>query len=130
VRGAPTAPGGPAPPDQVPDFQRAMRGGRLPLPIRRTAMWIAFNIGMLRARYVGTFALTTLASQGADSTILQSVWTTALIYGPLDSDGSIDVGVTTDHRVLDGATAARVLARLEEILNGQIAQELSDAPTA
>jgi hypothetical protein len=113
-----------APTEDVPDFQRAMRGGRLPLPIRRTLMWIAFSIGALRGRYLGTFALTTLAAQGADSTILQSVWTTALIYGPLEGDGSIEVGVTTDHRVLDGATAARVLARLENVLNGPMAQEL------
>ena len=103
---------------------------RLPLPIRRSLMWIAFNIGALRGRYVGTFAIAELAALGADSTILLSIWTAALTYGPLDSDGSIDVGVTADHRVLDGATAARVLARLEDMLNGPMAQELQGASTA
>jgi pyruvate/2-oxoglutarate dehydrogenase complex dihydrolipoamide acyltransferase (E2) component len=37
------------------------------------------------------------------------------------------VSITTDHRVIDGAISARVLARIEETLNGPIAQELREA---
>jgi pyruvate/2-oxoglutarate dehydrogenase complex dihydrolipoamide acyltransferase (E2) component len=104
-----------------------MRGGRLPLPIRRSLMWLAFNIGSQRGTYVGTFAIAELASLGADSPTPLSIWTAALTYGLLDSEGSIDVRLTVDHRVLDGAISARVLARLEDTLNGPIAQELRDS---
>jgi hypothetical protein len=37
----------------------------------------------------------------------------------------VDVRIVYDHRVLDGATVARALARLEDVLNGEIAAELS-----
>jgi hypothetical protein len=116
-----------APIEEIPDFRRAMRGGRLPLPIRRSLMWLAFNIGSQRGTYVGTFAIAELASLGADSPNPLSIWTAALTYGLLDSEGSIDVRLTVDHRVLDGAISARVLARLEDTLNGPIAQELRDS---
>jgi 2-oxoacid dehydrogenases acyltransferase (catalytic domain) len=113
-----------APIEQIPEFRRAIRGGRLPLPLRRLLMWLCFNIGAQRAQYVGTYAVTTLAALGADSPLLRSVWTVALVYGPLDPDGSMNVGITTDHRVIDGAFAARALTRIEETLNGEIADEL------
>ena len=113
-----------APINEIPDFRRALHGGRLPLPIRRLLMWLALNIGQQRGKYMGTFAIATLASQGADSPNPLSVWTAALTYGMLDDDGEIDVRLTVDHRVLDGAISARVLARLEDTLNGPIAQEL------
>jgi hypothetical protein len=113
-----------APIDEIPEFRRAIKGGRLPLVLRRLLMWLCFNIGAQRAKYVGTYAVTTLAALGADSPLLRSVWTVALVYGPLDPDGSMDVSITTDHRVLDGAISARVLARIEETLNGAIAEEL------
>jgi hypothetical protein len=113
-----------APIEKIPEFRRAIQGGRLPLPLRRLLMWLCFNIGAQRAKYVGTYAVTTLAALGADSPLLRSVWTVALIYGPLDPDGSVAVGMTTDHRVIDGAFSARVLARIEETLNGPIAEEL------
>jgi hypothetical protein len=113
-----------APIDEIPDFRRALQGGRLPLPLRRFLMWLALNIGEQRGKYMGTFAIAELASLGADSPNPLSVWTAALTYGMLDDDGEIDVRLTVDHRVLDGAISARVLARLEDTLNGPIAQEL------
>ena len=113
-----------APIDEIPEFRRAVRGGRLPLPLRRLLMWLCFNIGAQRAQYVGTYAVTTLAALGAESPLLRSVWTVALVYGTLEPDGSMNVGITPDHRVLDWAFSARALARIEETLNGRIADEL------
>ena len=43
-----------------------------------------------------------------------------------DAGGGVDVRVSYDHRVLDGATAARALCRLEETLNGPIVMELRE----
>ena len=42
----------------------------------------------------------------------------------------MSVRITIDHRVLDGATAARALKRVEEILQGPIADELRGQATA
>jgi pyruvate/2-oxoglutarate dehydrogenase complex dihydrolipoamide acyltransferase (E2) component len=36
----------------------------------------------------------------------------------------VDVRLIYDHRVLDGATVARVLTKLEQELNGAVLQEL------
>jgi hypothetical protein len=51
--------------------------------------------------------------------------TTALNYGVLAPDGSLDVRLTFDHRVMDGGTAARALAELEGVLNGELFDEVS-----
>ena len=43
--------------------------------------------------------------------------------------GDVDVRVVYDHRVLDGATVARALGRLEEVLTGPIVEELHGLTT-
>ena len=50
--------------------------------------------------------------------------TTTLTYGVIGPDGSCDVRLVYDHRVLDGAVVARALARLEEELTGPVCDEL------
>jgi hypothetical protein len=62
--------------------------------------------------------------RGAESLHPLTPLTTALNYGVIGPDGRVDVRLVYDHRVLDGATVARALARLEEVLNGTIAAEL------
>ncbi len=54
--------------------------------------------------------------------------TTTLNYSPFEMDGSIDVRLTYDHRVLDGAPVARAMAELENVLHEEIADELHDGP--
>jgi hypothetical protein len=49
--------------------------------------------------------------------------TATLNYGTFTDDGSIDVRPTCDHRVMDGATAVRALAHLENVLHGGILAE-------
>ena len=51
--------------------------------------------------------------------------TTGLNYGVVSADGSVDVRLTYDHRVLDGGTAARALADMEAVMNGPILAELN-----
>ena len=50
--------------------------------------------------------------------------TSILTYGPLDGEGMMRVRLLFDHRVYDGAAAASVLARLDEILRGPIYDEI------
>src|SRR5262249_41183540 len=65
-----------------------------------------------------------VASLGAGSLHILSPMTTTLNYGTFEPDGSLDVRLTYDHRVLDGASVARAMAALEEVLHGQILDEL------
>jgi pyruvate/2-oxoglutarate dehydrogenase complex dihydrolipoamide acyltransferase (E2) component len=50
--------------------------------------------------------------------------TTTINYGPIEPDGSVDVRIVYDHRVLDGGTVARALDHLERILGCEILAEL------
>lgn len=113
-----------APVEEVERHRRVLRIAALPLALRRLLWALALNVGRQRANHFGTFALTSVGWLGADLLHPVGPWTTLLTYGPLRDDGSIEVGLVFDHRVLDGGTAARVLARLEEVLNGPILDEL------
>jgi len=113
-----------SPIEQVGEFRRALRNAALPLPIRRSLWWIMFNFGRQRSRYVGTFAVSAVASLGTELIHPRSAWTAFLTYGAFATDGSIDVRLIFDHRVLDGGTVARILAHLEEVLNGPMVEAL------
>lgn len=115
--------------EQTRTFQRLVRVARYPRPLRRALWWIALNIGRYRANYFGTFALSTAASLGAALLEPRSPLTTFLTYGVISGEGRVNVRITIDHRVLDGATAARVLKRLEETLQGPLADELRGLAT-
>lgn len=106
-------------------FKRQVRLSRLPGWLRRSLLWWNLNFaGSLRARRLGTFSLSTLAGQGALNRAHPTFLTSSLTYGPIDADGQCLVTLLCDHRVLDGAVAARALHLLEEVLRGQIAAEL------
>ena len=50
---------------------------------------------------------------------------TTLYFGLFHADGTIDVCLTFDHRVMDGGEIVRTLDELEAVLNTDIAQELA-----
>jgi hypothetical protein len=110
---------------EVREFSRMLRVARLPRPLRRMIWWSVLNWGRLRANYFGTFLLTSLMSEKAISKRILSPLPVILTYGVLDADGSIEVRMTFDHRVMDGRVAARALSRLEQVLNGSIADEIA-----
>jgi hypothetical protein len=113
-----------APTEEIKDFRRSLRIARLPRPLRRLLWLIGLNIGRQRANYFGTFALSVYSALNAESLHPLTPLTTLLNYGVIDSDGSVNVRIIYDHRTLNGATVARVLARLEDILNSVVADEL------
>ena len=45
-------------------------------------------------------------------------------YGMLEKDNSLAVRLTWDHRVFDGATAARALTDFEQILTREMVREI------
>jgi hypothetical protein len=109
----------------VAAFQRALRLARLPWPLRPLAMWLGLHAsGRLRERQAGTFCVSSVAAQGAGALRMISPLAFSLHYGLLDADGGLEMRLTFDHRVLDGATAARALAALEQALRGPVLDEL------
>jgi hypothetical protein len=86
--------------------------------------WLGLNIGRQRANYFGTFGLSVYSALNAESLHPLTPLTTLLNYGVISSDGDVNVRIIYDHRVMNGATVARALGRLEEILNTVVAEEL------
>ena len=113
-----------APVDSIKDFRRTMNFARLPAPLRRAFWWICLNWGRQRGNYFGTFGVSVYSALNAESLHPLSPLTTLLNYGVISSDGILDVRIIYDHRVMNGATVARALARLEEILNSAMLEEV------
>lgn len=112
--------------EDIRPFARLVRYTRYPLPVRRFLWWLGLNLsGKHRAKTIGTFGLTVVAAAGGDLTRIVAPTATTLTYGPLGVDGSLDVHLHFDHRVLDGLTAANALAELERTLTGELLRELS-----
>jgi len=111
--------------EKVPAFRRALKITALPRPLRRFLWWFGLNVwGRKRAHYMGTFGVSVYGSRGASSLHPLSPLTSVLNYGPISPDGAVNVRLIYDHRVLDGATVARVLDDLEKVLNCEILAEL------
>ena len=113
-----------APIEQVPAFRKILRTMRLPLPLRRLFWAIGLNFGRQRANYFGSFGVTSVAAYGAGELHALSPGPFVLSYGVEKSDQSIDVVLRWDHRITDAAPMAKVLTRLEQVLNTEIAGEL------
>jgi hypothetical protein len=112
-------------------FRRILQMGRLPRPLRRFLWWYGLNTsGRQRAKRLGTFGISVTAGLGAAALHQLSPLTTALNYGVFGADGELDVRLIYDHRVLDGATVARALVQLEEVLHGEIVVELTGMAAA
>lgn len=106
-------------------FRRALRISSLPRPLRRLAWWVGLSMwGRKRAQFMGTFGVSVYSGLGAESLHPLSPLTTTLNYGVIDAVGGVDVRIIYDHRVLDGATVARVLQDLERVLTCEIVAEL------
>ena len=119
---------GTAPVDEF--FKRQLQLESLPGPLRRAVLWCNINSSSpKRCSRIGTFSLSTLAGLGASNHGHPTVCTTSLSFAPLESDGRCRVTLICDHRVLDGATAARALERLEQVLRGEMADELRGLTT-
>lgn len=116
-----------APVETVASFCFVIWISRLPRPLRRLCWMVGlFWDGAWRADLFGTFGVSVVGALGAAGLHILSPLTTTLNYGTFAADGSLDVRVTYDHRVLDGAPVARALAELEEVLHTEIYRELLD----
>lgn len=112
-----------APVDQVPSFRKILRVTRLPLPFRRLFWSVGLNFGRQRANWFGNFSVTSVAAYGPGELHALSPGPYVLSYGVAEQSG-IDVVIRWDHRITDAALIARVMSRLELVLNTEIAAEL------
>lgn len=99
---------------------------RLAWPLRRLAWWLAFNAGLWRAIYFGTFGISVLGHTGASIVRPISPVTTFLSLGPFAENGDVELTIGFDHRVMDGGLIAQVMIEIEAELNGAVATELAN----
>lgn len=115
--------------EKVDSFRQALNLSRLPTALRRFIWWLGLETdGRYKALYFGTFGISVTASEGAAGLNIISPVATTIHYGAFEPDGKIDVRLTYDHRVLDGATVARAMVALEEVLCNEIYEELKAGP--
>jgi hypothetical protein len=110
--------------ESLKEFQRWKRLTQVPRPLRRLLWWIGLNLGRQRGNFFGTFGVSVYSALNAESLHPLSPLTALLNYGVIDRSGSLAVRIMYDHRVMDGATVARALGRMEEILNSVILDEI------
>jgi hypothetical protein len=113
-----------APIADVPTFRKIMRVTRLPLPLRRLSWTIGMNFGRQRGNWFGSFAVSSVAAYGGGELHPITPGPFIISYGVVEPDQTIHVVIRWDHRVTDAAPIARVLTRLEQVLNTEIAAEL------
>lgn len=107
-------------------FPRQLELERTPGWLRRSILrWNMRSTSPKRASRIGTFSISTLAGLGATNRFHPTLCTTSLAWAPLEADGRCLVTLIADHRVLDGAAAARALQRLEQILTSDVVAELA-----
>src|SRR5206468_210294 len=115
-----------APLETLRSYHRSCGMGRIPWPIRPWFWWAALNVsGRRRCHNFGTFGITTVAAQGAGIQRIIPLLTATLHYSLFDEAGRLEMRLSFDHRVLDGATAGRVLCDLETVLNRDLVHEVN-----
>ncbi|MSR31126.1 MAG: hypothetical protein EXR99_06410 [Gemmataceae bacterium] len=114
--------------EKVRAYTRTRALSRVPKMLRRFIWWYTLNAeGKRRCHNFGTFAISSIGALGAGLLHLLPILSTQLHYGLMDKEGNLDMRLSFDHRVLDGATAARVLNDLEDATTTTILRELGTA---
>jgi len=113
-----------APLMEIPAFRKIMMAAKLPQPLRRLSWLIGLNVGRMYANNFGSFGVTSVAAYGPGELQALSPGPFLLSYGVVGPDRRIDVIIRWDHRVTDAAFIARILTRLEQVLNTEISAEL------
>ena len=115
------------PVEKITAFRQLIRLAGLPWPLNRFFLWRILSLsGFTRASRLGTFVISSLGNFGVEQIHPLTPLTTYFTFGPIQANGSVILKCIYDHRVMDGRCVARVLAGLEEILNGPLVEEVLD----
>ena len=112
-------------PIEASRFNRSLLAfARWPVFVRRPISALCLNVPRLRRYIIGTYSISSVSQwQGELGQAIAPV-ACLLSYGPTDSSGYVRVRLNFDHRIFDGAFAARALTRLDQVLNSSLLQEL------
>ncbi|ONH59793.1 acyltransferase [Frankia sp. CcI49] len=127
-------------PDTAPALAPIRKLQGLPVPLGRLLAWRAARPPERRALLLGTFAVTSLGHRPVDG--FHSVGGTTVTLGvgrvldrPVARDGRVEVApvlrlsLAFDHRVIDGAEAADVLAEIRRVLEEPWPQPIAAIPS-
>lgn len=115
---------GTAPAGSIAAFRRSLLISRFPLPLRRLIWWVGLNIGRQRGNHFGNLGVTSVSAFGPGELHALSPGPFILSYGVVDKEHRVDVVIRWDHNVTDAAQIAALMTRLEQVLNGAIAEEV------
>jgi hypothetical protein len=105
-------------------YRRATRLARFPWPLRRLIWRAGLDmLGPMRCHFFGTFGITSLGAHGAGMLNLVPLLTSTIHYGMFNAAGVLEMRLSFDHRVFDGATAATALADMEAVLGADLIAE-------
>lgn len=114
-----------APLSEVAEFRRLMLQSRWPRPIRRLVWWAGLRAsGDWRQKYWGTFGTSSVVTAGGTLHAPLCPLSVVFTFGPVSADGEVLLRLGFDHRVLDGAAAARGLVETEKALHSVVLPEL------
>lgn len=105
-------------------FRRQLTMARMPGLIRRAAWHIMDWSGAQRARFLGTFLVTSTGESGASVFLTMATVNMTLQYGMIEPNGALDLRLCYDHRIFDGSGAARALVTMQDVLHTEILAEL------
>jgi len=124
--------------DDVPQLAIENRFAGMPWLFRKVILWVGTRIPAMRLRYLSaTFGLSTLGKYGMRAIVPPSVCTSIFGVGSVDErpvvrNGKIEVRpilsltYNFDHRLIDGAPAARFLDEIRSLLEGGLSRYLAD----
>lgn len=114
------------PVETVGSYRRLIRVTRFPAPLRRLVWRFGLYVsGRLRSRYIGTFMVNSVPSRHASTTQSMTPMSISFFYGSVRPNGDMPIQIFFDHRVIDGATATRLLTELNATLRREIVAELN-----
>ena len=97
---------------------------RVPWPLR-TGLVVRLNLFVRRRVHnFGTFGISSTAAHGAGIMKLVPMLTATLHYSLFDESNNLQMRLSFDHRVIDGAVAASSMAMMDDILHNEILDEL------
>jgi hypothetical protein len=113
------------PVERIGAFRRTIRIAKLPLLVRR-ALWASIQwSGRVRAKYIGTVAISSVAPARYTVVQIATPASFTVFLGPVNPDGTMRVQLFADHRLVDGLAAGRILEAIWKIVNTEIMAELA-----